>query len=89
MGKRRSLLDEYQFPGFRPKAGIQGIFGDPKARVIRLERTQKKQSAVVAVQCIGAITTRGHGRYGIYPVGMPESIWRWKFGGFTAGIAGK
>ena len=31
MGKKRRLLDEYQFPGFRPMSKIQGIFGDPKA----------------------------------------------------------
>ena len=35
------MLDEYRFPGFRPKAEITGIFGDPKARGIRLERRQK------------------------------------------------
>jgi hypothetical protein len=38
MGKKRSLLDGYQFPGYRPRARVKGIFGDPKARVIRLER---------------------------------------------------
>jgi len=43
MKKQRDLLDEYRFPGFRPRPNIQGIFGDPKARVIRLERIQKKR----------------------------------------------
>ena len=38
MSKRRSLLDTYRFPGFCPRATIKGIFGDPKARVIRLDR---------------------------------------------------
>ncbi|OOP55141.1 MAG: hypothetical protein AYP45_16460 [Candidatus Brocadia carolinensis] len=41
MRKKKRLLDEYRFPGFRPKAEIKGIFGDSKARVIRLVRTQK------------------------------------------------
>jgi hypothetical protein len=41
MGKNRRLLDEYRFPGFRPRAEIQGVFGDPKARVIQFKRTQK------------------------------------------------
>ncbi|MDH5562025.1 MAG: hypothetical protein OEY91_00145 [Nitrospirota bacterium] len=41
MPKKRSLLDAYRFPGFRPRARIKGIFGDPQARVIRLERRQK------------------------------------------------
>jgi len=50
MGKRRSLLDEYRFPGFRPKAQVRGIFGEPDARVIRLERTQKKTACGVCGQ---------------------------------------
>ena len=41
MGKEKRLLDEYRFPGYRPRAKIRGIFGDPKARVIRLERTRR------------------------------------------------
>jgi len=88
MGKKRRLLDEYQFPGFRPRSKIQGIFGDPKARVIRLNRTEKKQHAVVAAQCIAVITTRQCDGYGISPVGMFGSTWKWKFGGFSAsGVA--
>ena len=41
MGKKSRLLDEYRFPGFGPKAEIKGIFGDSKAWVIQLKRTQK------------------------------------------------
>ncbi|MBI2471493.1 MAG: hypothetical protein HYV59_09665 [Planctomycetes bacterium] len=41
MGKKKRLLDKYHFPGFRPNAEIKGIFGDAKAHVIRLVRTQK------------------------------------------------
>ncbi len=41
MRKKKRLLDEYRFPGFRPKAEIKGIFGDSTVRVIRLVRTQK------------------------------------------------
>jgi len=84
MGKKRRLLDEYQFLGFRPRSKIQGIFGDPRARVIRLERTQKKRHVAAAVLHSGVITTRQRDRYGIYPVGMPGYIWRWKSGGFSA-----
>jgi hypothetical protein len=89
MGKKRRLLDEYQFPGFRPMSKIQGIFGDPKARIIRLERTQKKQHAVAAAPYIAVITTRQCDRYEICPVGMPGYIWKWKSGGFSAGSVGK
>lgn len=47
MGNIRRLLDVCQFPGFCPKAKIKGIFGDPKARVIRLERRQKNRVRVL------------------------------------------
>jgi hypothetical protein len=70
MGKKRKLLDEYRFPGFRPKAEIKGIFGDPKARVIKLERTQKKQYAGNVARFIEVITTRRCDGYEIYHVEM-------------------
>jgi hypothetical protein len=89
MGKKKRLLDEYQFPGFRPRSEIQGIFGDPKARVIRLERTQKKQHVVAAAWYIAAITTKQCDGYGICPAGMPGYTWKWKSAGFGASGVGK
>jgi transposase len=56
MLKKRSLLDAYRFPGFRPRARIKGIFGDPQSRVIRLERRQKKRCAVGVAPCTGVST---------------------------------
>jgi len=85
MGKKRKLMDEYRFPGFRPRAEIQGIFGDSKARIIRVERTQKKRFVDAAEKHTEAITTRECGGYGICPVEMRGFIWRWKFGGYYAG----
>lgn len=89
MGKHRKLLDEYRYPGFRPMAKIKGIFGDSKARVVTLQRTQKKRYVGVAVQCIEAITTRRRDAYEIFHVEMPEYIWKWKCGGSNARGAGK
>jgi hypothetical protein len=89
MGKKRRLLDEYQFPGFRPRSEIQGIFGDPRARIIRLERTQKKLHVVAAASFIEVITTRQHDGYGTCPVGIPGYIWKWKFGESVARGVGK
>ncbi len=89
MQKKRRLLDEYRFSGFNPYADIQGVFGDSRARVIRLKRSQKKPYADVAAQLIGAITTRPFAVYGIYPAGMQGYIWKWRFGGYSAGNAGK
>jgi hypothetical protein len=89
MEKKRQLLDEYRFPGFRPRADVYGVFGDPKARVIRLERTQKKRSVDVVAKYTGAITTRRLGVYEICHVGMYGYTWRRKSGGYYARGAGK
>ena len=70
-------MDEYRFPGYRPRAWIRGVFGDPRARVIQLERTGKKRYVGVAVRFTDAITTRRCVGYGTSPVGTPGSIWSW------------
>ena len=41
MGRVRRLVDAYRFPGFRPRAAVRGVFGNPKVRIIRLERRGK------------------------------------------------
>jgi hypothetical protein len=89
MEKQRRLLDEYRFPGYRPRAGIRGVFGDSRARVIQLDRTQKKRYVGVAEQSIGAITTRRYVGYGICPAEIPGSIWSWRYVGSIAGGVGK
>ncbi len=89
MGKRRGLLDEYRFPGFRPRAAVKGIFGDPKARGIRLERTQKKRYVAHVVLFTGVTTTRGCGGFGICLAGTREYTWRWRFGASGARGVGR
>jgi hypothetical protein len=76
MRKTRRLLDEYRFPGFRPKATIKGKFGDPNIRIIELERRQKKRFAAVVGRSIGVFTIRKSGWSGIYHVGENKSTWR-------------
>lgn len=46
MHTHRRLWDTYRFPGFRPNPTVQGIFGDPKARVIRLCQKRKRVEEV-------------------------------------------
>jgi hypothetical protein len=46
---KRRLSDTYRFPGYEPKEKVVGVFGDPRARVVRLERTGKKLPAAHAV----------------------------------------
>ena len=53
--KPRHLRDSYRFAGFYPSVTVSGLFGDHCARVIRLSRRSKKQSA----RSVGAFTTVG------------------------------
>jgi hypothetical protein len=54
--RRRRLWDAHAFPGFRPEGTVRGIFGDPKARIIRLNRRSKKRDAPIADACTAAGT---------------------------------
>ena len=45
--RKRRLWDAYAFAGFRPERTVRGIFGDPKARIIKLLRRSKKRAAAV------------------------------------------
>ena len=53
-------------PHFRPRPTVHGIFGEPKARVITLNRRSKKQPAAVAVASTWAGTTGRCAGYAIY-----------------------
>jgi hypothetical protein len=85
--KPRRLADTYTFPGFNPLAYVQGIFGDPQARLITLVRRTKKQSAARVAQCIGLGTTADNGASGICRAEIIESIWTWRYGGFSVAAA--
>ncbi len=86
MAKYKQLSYFYRFPGFYPQGGISGIFGDPRALVIRLKRRGKKQSVEPAVRFIVPSTTERSGGFEICPVGICVSTWTWKFAAsFVAG----
>ncbi len=85
MKRKKRLLDEYRYPGFRPETVVKGLFGDCKAKVIHFIRTQKKRFADVVARSITAITTRKFARLGIYPAAIRESIWNLRFVGSIAG----
>jgi hypothetical protein len=55
--KRKRLSDAYRFDGFRPLEELDGVFGDPFARVITLVRPSKKalQGVRANVTCLGGI----------------------------------
>jgi hypothetical protein len=74
MAKFKLLHDLYRFPGFVPLPRVQGIFGDPLAVVITLQRRRKKHSVASAAKPIAAITTSGHGGFAIFPAATNVSI---------------
>ena len=50
------LPDLYSFPGFAPAATIRGVFGDPYAVVIALQRRRKKHAVASAASAIDPST---------------------------------
>ena len=75
MPKNKRLVDAYRFPGFTPLLILKGIFGDQKARVIKLTRTKKKQCVPVVVFHRQVFTIAKNDEYETFPVATPESIW--------------
>lgn len=84
--KPRRLADTYTFPGFQPLAYVQGIFGDPQARLITLVRRTKKRSAARVVRRIGPGTTAGNVACGTFRAEIFGSTSRWRGGEFSAAV---
>src|SRR4030042_2283251 len=84
MRKKRRLTDAYHFHPFTPKQKVSGIFGDPKARVIRFTRRQKKQSAELAVRSTGYSTIGSSGWSETSPAATRASTSNWRSGVFCA-----
>jgi len=86
---KRLLSESYAFPGFRPQPAVRGVFGDPKARVITLNRRAKKQSAAPAARSMRAGTTDGDGGCAISRAATHAFISNSRYGAFIAGIAAR
>jgi len=87
--RARRLWDAYAFPGFRPQLTVRGVFGDPKARVITLERRSKKHAVAAAVEHTWAGTTDARDRFATSPAAIRGSIWSSRFGAWLAGVAAR
>ncbi len=57
-----TLQKLFSFPGFRAKQRLRGLFGDPMARVVELERRKKGLSAPVAARAISLSTIGNNGK---------------------------
>ena len=85
---QKRLKDAYRFWGFRPEEFVQGIFGDPKARIVVLVRRSKKLSAACADRFTAAGMTAGSGGSAIFPAGRCGFFWNSKCGVFSAVAVG-
>jgi hypothetical protein len=65
MAKIKRLRDLYRFPGFVPLPPLRGIFGDPLAVVISLQRRRKKRRVASVARSIGHTTINAHDRSAI------------------------
>jgi hypothetical protein len=86
MKKTKRLCDAYWFQGFRPHNTLKGLFGDPVARIISLQRLGKKLFVEVVEGFRGLSTTEEPGWFGTNLAGIYGYTWRWNCGGWSAGV---
>lgn len=89
MSKHKRLTDAYRFPGFIPSQIVKGVFGDPKARVIILQRRQKKQYAPSVVKHNGVFMTVSNAVFATFRVATRGCFWNWRFDASTVGVAAR
>jgi hypothetical protein len=75
MAQFKQLHDLYRFPGFVPQTKIRGVFGDPLAVVVTLQRRRKKRFAAPAGKDLGPSTTSGPAGPAISLVATSGSTW--------------
>lgn len=76
---KKSLLDAYQFSGFKTSSSAKGKLSDKNARVLSLSRRSKKVSVISAENCIEVFTTAKSNKFAIYLAATAVSIWNLKF----------
>ena len=81
--KNRRLRDAYRFLGFVPLAAVQGVFGDPKAVIVKLTRRRKKRCAVDVANGVAVTTTTGSSKCGICRAETDGFTWERTFDEWT------
>jgi hypothetical protein len=80
---KKSLLDAYQFDGFKTSATAKGKLGDKNSRVLSLSRRSKKVAAINAVNCIEGITIAGPSLFAIFRAATVASTLSLRSVGFS------
>ena len=80
MQRTKTLSALFSFPGFRARSRLQGIFGDPHARLVVLVRQKKPRCARAAGSGPGPSMTARHAAYGIPMRPAGDSTWSWSNG---------
>jgi hypothetical protein len=86
---KRRLQDAYTFPGFRPRATIKGVFGNPKARIVTLVRHSKKHAVAVVAWSALVGTIERYAGFVISLVAIRACTWSLRVAGLTAKIVAK
>ncbi len=69
----KTLSELYSHHGFRARSKLTGVYGDPYARIIKLERRQKKRFALFVIRCQRPFTIAKPNGQEIFPVVHSES----------------
>lgn len=81
MKRIQTLAALFSFSGFRARSRLQGIFGDPHARLITVVRRKKLPCARAVGRGPAPSTTAGHAECGIPMPLAGASIWHMNNGG--------
>jgi hypothetical protein len=89
MKNTKRLTDAYRFPGFKPQQMVLGIFGDQKARIIRLKRLEKKRDVPIAAEKFMVSMIAKFAVSEIFPVETCGSFSKWRSVALNARVAKK
>lgn len=88
MKRVQTLSALFSVPGFRARSRLQGIFGDPRARLVTLVRRKKPRCAPAVERGTGPSTTARCAECGIPMRRAGVSIWRLSNGEWRARVVG-
>lgn len=84
MQKNRTLQELFSFPGFKASKQLQRKFGDPKARIIVLNRQKKQRNVPVVISFIKLITIAKLANREIWTLQIIELFFAMKDGEYFA-----